>query len=179
MTAGVRIANRFALVLACFATTLLGAQTAATLGSADKVLASNAVPSYSQSLRRATLIENYGKLPLSFEANQGQTDARVKFLSRSSGYSLFLTDGEAVFTLRGKKEKEDDFDRKSGHSNPVPVQLSAKPKPEVESASAVLRMKLAGANHTAKVAGQDELPGRLIQNQTVSVSVSGRIAYAS
>ena len=31
------------------------------------------------------ILENYGKLPLSFEANRGQTDARVKFLSRGSG----------------------------------------------------------------------------------------------
>jgi hypothetical protein len=36
--------------------------------------------------------ETYGKLPLSFEANAGQTDPKVKFLSRGSGYSLFLTD---------------------------------------------------------------------------------------
>ena len=39
-----------------------------------------------------------GKLPLSFEPNQGQTDARVKFLARASGYTLFVTANEAVFT---------------------------------------------------------------------------------
>ncbi len=33
----------------------------------------------------------YGKLPLIFETNQGQTDPQVKFLSRGSGYTLFLT----------------------------------------------------------------------------------------
>jgi len=27
------------------------------------------------------ILDNYGKLPLSFEANHGQTDGRVKFLS--------------------------------------------------------------------------------------------------
>lgn len=42
----------------------------------------------------------YGKLPLSFEANQGQTDGEVKFLSRGSGYSLFLTPTEAVLVLQ-------------------------------------------------------------------------------
>src|SRR5436309_13192783 len=41
----------------------------------------------------------YGKLPLSFEANQGQTDPQVKFLSRGRGYTLFLTPTEAVLTL--------------------------------------------------------------------------------
>ena len=46
------------------------------------------------------IIETYGKLPLSFEANQGQTDSQVKFLSRGSGYSLFLTSTEAVLSLK-------------------------------------------------------------------------------
>src|SRR5438445_5465133 len=43
--------------------------------------------------------EAYGKVPLSFEINQGQTDARVKFLSRGAGYNLFLTPTEAVLSL--------------------------------------------------------------------------------
>ncbi len=43
---------------------------------------------------------SYGKLPLSFGANQGQTDARVKFLARASGYTLFVTADEAVIAGR-------------------------------------------------------------------------------
>jgi hypothetical protein len=39
-------------------------------------------------------------VPLNFEANQGQTNSRVKFLSHGDGYALFLTSHEAVFTLR-------------------------------------------------------------------------------
>jgi len=42
----------------------------------------------------------YGKLPLSFEANQGQTDTRVKFLARVQGYTLFVTSDEAVVAGR-------------------------------------------------------------------------------
>ena len=42
----------------------------------------------------------YGKLPLSFEVNQGQTDATVKFFSRGAGYALFLTGDEAVLAMR-------------------------------------------------------------------------------
>src|SRR5688572_19610321 len=49
---------------------------------------------------KAQVTEAYGKLPLSFEANQGQTDQRVKFLSRGTGYTLFLTSSEAVLSLR-------------------------------------------------------------------------------
>jgi hypothetical protein len=47
----------------------------------------------------------YGKLPLSFEANQGQTDRAVKFLSRGRGYALFLTGDEAVLTLERASQK--------------------------------------------------------------------------
>src|SRR5262249_38784730 len=42
----------------------------------------------------------YGQLPLSFEANQGQTDPQVRFLSRGDGYGLFLTPTQAVLTLQ-------------------------------------------------------------------------------
>src|SRR5215210_2631369 len=49
---------------------------------------------------KARLNEVYGQLPLSFEANVGQTHPQVDFISRGSGYSLLLTPREAVLTLR-------------------------------------------------------------------------------
>jgi hypothetical protein len=45
---------------------------------------------------KARLKEAYGQLPLSFEANVGQADPQVDFISRGSGYTLFLTPREAV-----------------------------------------------------------------------------------
>ena len=44
---------------------------------------------------------SYAKLPLSFEANQGQTDARVKFVSRGPGYTMFLTGDGVALELQG------------------------------------------------------------------------------
>jgi len=77
------------------------------------------------------VMDSYGKLPLSFEANRGQTAREVKFLSRGRGYTLFLTEGAAaVLSLHGKE------------------------------ANAVLRMKLGGANAHARVTGADPLPGK-------------------
>jgi hypothetical protein len=49
---------------------------------------------------KAQAQSNYGKLPLSFEANQGQADAQVKFLAHGQGYVLFLTPTEAVLSLK-------------------------------------------------------------------------------
>lgn len=94
---------------------------------------------------RMLLAENYGKLPLRFEANQGQTDARVKFLSRGAGYTLFLTGTEAVFKLQ--RESLPDAQHK-----PMASLSSAS-----DSGNAVLRMKLVAANPGARVFGRNPL----------------------
>jgi hypothetical protein len=57
---------------------------------------------------KARLVNFYGRLPLSFEANRGQTDPQVKFVSRGQGYTLFLThSGEAVLALRKPTPQRD------------------------------------------------------------------------
>ena len=48
---------------------------------------------------RSRAAQAYGKLPLRFEANTGQTGGQVKFLSRGRGYALFLTSSEALLAL--------------------------------------------------------------------------------
>src|SRR5215510_13746024 len=53
-----------------------------------------------EALSKAEVEAAYGKLPLSFEANRGQTDGQVKFLSRGHGYGLYLTGTETVLKLR-------------------------------------------------------------------------------
>src|SRR3989441_12722620 len=98
---------------------------------------------------KPALLAAYGKLPLSFEANDGQADPQVKFLSRGSGYTLFLTSTETVLTLT----KADAYAKRriSGEAT-----LS---EPE-KRAGTVLRMKLLGANPAPAVAGVGELPGK-------------------
>src|SRR5271157_5069840 len=87
---------------------------------------------------------HYGKIPLGFEANQGQTDPHAQFLSRGSGYSLFLTPDEVILNLERQK----------------PASSSQAPgrKPEATPVD-ILRMKLVGANTGAAVAGVDPQPG--------------------
>ena len=46
----------------------------------------------------------YGKLPISFEPNLGQTDARFNFLARGNGYTLLLTPTGATLGLSGTKK---------------------------------------------------------------------------
>src|SRR6202521_2906728 len=101
---------------------------------------------------QARILDSYGKLPLSFEANHGQADARVKFLSRTSGYSLILTGDEAVLTLSGGK----------AHTHKAKIAGTARTLQSGMAApksGGVLRMKLRNANPAAKVTGVDELAG--------------------
>ena len=52
-------------------------------------------------MTKQSLIKEYGKLPLSFETNQGQVNPKVKFMSRGGGgYTLFLTATEAVLAAK-------------------------------------------------------------------------------
>src|SRR5256712_1884324 len=94
------------------------------------------------------IVQSYGKLPLSFEKNEGQTDSQVQFLSRGRGYTLFLTRTEAVLALRGRE----NVNRYSLRS-PRPTEG------EGQGEGAVLLMQLLGANTESKVTGLDKLPG--------------------
>jgi len=55
---------------------------------------------------RSRMSASYGKLPISFEVNQGQTDGAVQFMARGAGYTLFLTPGEAVLSLIAPQKAE-------------------------------------------------------------------------
>jgi len=101
--------------------------------------------SYAQ---QSQLIANYGKLPLRFEANRGQTDSRVQFVSRGSGYTLFLASGEAVLNLAKPVNSQ------------RPVLGPATDPASPASPQAVVRLQLAGANAQPIVTQEDELPTR-------------------
>ena len=49
----------------------------------------------------------YGKLPLAFTANAGQTDARVRYSAQGAGFSVFLTRREAMLSLRVRASSEE------------------------------------------------------------------------
>ncbi len=87
---------------------------------------------------RVRTASNFAKLPLSFEENRGQTDARVKFLSRGPGYTLFLTNKGAAFA----------FPSRPGGASGSAQQPVA------------LRLRFNHAYAGVQIAGQDELPGK-------------------
>jgi Beta-propeller repeat len=135
----------------------IGAMTLiAALGVTIQTFAQNTQPSDASQIdtkAQTKIVDQYGKLPLSFEANHGQTDSKVEFLSRGHGYSLFLTSNEAVLTL---KKAAPQSRRPKG----LPGREVVGSQKEASAASTVLRMLLAGANETRRVVGAEELPGK-------------------
>ncbi|MFQ5650277.1 MAG: SBBP repeat-containing protein [bacterium] len=72
----------------------------------------------------------FGKLPLAFEANEGQTGDAVQFMARGPGYGLFLTGERVAMSLDGPDE--------TGFG---------------------LHLVLVGANPEAQAEGVERLPG--------------------
>ena len=123
------------------------------------------------------LVASYGKLLLSFEANQGQTASEVKFLARGRGYALFLTGDEAVLELRKSSvvsgqlfvgTKQNPRVRTQG-----PERMGGRPTTDngrrtnsltenrqsrVENQ--VVRLRLVGTKPNAAVTGSEELAGK-------------------
>src|ERR1044071_6533577 len=101
--------------------------------------------------------EAYGKLPISFEVNRGQTDEAVKFLARGSGYNLFLTATEAVLSLRKEapRAESESLMAKAGRGRNSTLLSHA------SSTTSTLRMKLDGANPQAQAKGEEKLPGTI------------------
>jgi beta-propeller repeat-containing protein len=100
---------------------------------------------------RSRARESYGNLAQQFEANRGQTDPRVKFLSRGSGYTLFLTSTEARLTLI-----------KSGsHEGSKKIKALSHLEQEEDPTRIVFSTKFVDANPESRVMGQEDLPGKV------------------
>jgi len=138
------------------------------VGSPRPTLNRNSTPGTRHTALHAShpaLIASYGKLPLSFEANQGQSDNRVKFLSRGPGYALFLTGTEAVLALSQPQNTQRDAPMERwrpagpGGLSQLLTSPGAGKMPALHK-QAVLRMRLVGANPNAEARGLEELRGK-------------------
>jgi uncharacterized repeat protein (TIGR01451 family) len=137
------------LAIACLASECT-AQTADHRAPAAAIASSGNAPSPAAKHKVA---EEYGKLPLSFEANEGQTDPQVKFLSRGAGYELFLLPREAVVILQ-----------KGRHAVPAKKIGPFRDFPEAPKEEAgpveIIRMSLLGAAANAEITGIEQMPGK-------------------
>jgi hypothetical protein len=79
----------FILILAL---SLAGVSSAQSIGAQ--------VPARSRSSERLSNAQFFTRIPMRFEANQGQMDPNTHFVSRGPGYAAFLTSGGMVLSLR-------------------------------------------------------------------------------
>ncbi len=135
---------------------IVGLSTSATTTPLDKVsspVAPTVTSATQNQLDEATkvrVLEAFGKLPLSFEANQGQVDKQVNFLARGSGYSVFLTPTQAVLTLRATRTQPSTLNHQPG----------AEPESVAKADTSVLRLQLVNSNPTALVKGLEQLSSK-------------------
>jgi hypothetical protein len=108
---------------------------------------------------KARVVEEYGRIPLSFEANAGQMDSRVKFLSRGPGYNLFLTGDEAVLELRKAEARRSEAEIRKSQFETGNWKIETGER------------KLESRN--SKLASATGIPRPLIPHQKAAVHVSG------
>jgi hypothetical protein len=107
-------------------------------------------------------LAHFGRIPLCFEANEGQTDPQVQFLARGPGYTVFLTATEAVLALHSGRPNANPQHRVALPGSPSWIDRSTSPLPgkrEADGGRAVVRMQLVGSNPAAYAQGADRLPG--------------------
>jgi hypothetical protein len=101
---------------------------------------------------RVAVQKKYGKLPMSFEVNEGQTDPRVSYLTRGQGYQMFFEADRATMRLNSLNQ--------SSKGRPYSKNLiETHAKKENKAKSTVLSMNLIGANKAAKAEAMEKLPG--------------------
>lgn len=95
----------------------------------------------------------YGKLPLAFEKNRGQSNREVLYASHGRGYGLFLTAHEAVLALRHNRHPRSS---RTGDMSFRDFQSRGQ-----TDKTSVIRMNFEGANSATRVGAIDHLPGRV------------------
>jgi hypothetical protein len=89
----------------------------------------------------------YGKLPLHFEANQGQTESAVKFLARGKGYGVFLRPAEVMLNVRKPSIAEG---RRQADKAAAPLATK----------TAAVRIQFMGSQPAPEIVGEQPLPGK-------------------
>jgi hypothetical protein len=125
--------------------------------------------------------EAYGKLPMSFEENQGQTAREVRYVARGGGYELFLTPQEAVIALRPGEHLDFSPKHRSAYLRALREQRRAA---QTQTMTAI-RLRLEGANPEPQIHGSDRLPTRVNyftgsdpKNWHTDIPAYARVKYA-
>jgi len=95
----------------------------------------------------------YGKIPLYFEKNHGQIDTKVKYLSRCFSSDIFFTPEGIAMVLNSSEDNNKKQLTKKNKNNKRPT--------GEDITSSVFKFSFVDANNDIKIAGQDELAGKV------------------
>jgi Beta-propeller repeat/Abnormal spindle-like microcephaly-assoc'd, ASPM-SPD-2-Hydin len=125
----------------------------------------------------------YARLPLTFEANQGQAGSDVKFLSHGQGYTALLTAGGMTLSFRGSAATVAASTPQNATSQGSTNENSAS---QSSSAAATVQFALVGASRNLAVTGENPQPGKVnyfLGNAPTqwltNVPIYGRVRYAN
>jgi hypothetical protein len=179
-------ASAFA-VLACTLLLAAGVRTIRNAAHSSSAKTAAAVaPSFSSATtsnaEHRRVLDSYGKLPLSFIENQGQTAQEVRYTSHGGQYDLFLTSSEAVIALRHTKR----YDMSPRHRSMSVKQIRADRKAAKDATTTTaLRMQFENANPNPQISPADKLSGKVnyyIGNDPskwhVGVATYSRVKYS-
>jgi hypothetical protein len=99
---------------------------------------------------RTQAAAQYSSLPLTFQANQGQTASQVKFLSQGRGYTAFLTASGMMLSLRPSEGVA-----RQSLAQGTSLRTAAAQSP------AMLQFTLVGAASNPVVTGEEMQPGKV------------------
>ncbi|WP_293395863.1 Calx-beta domain-containing protein, partial [Nevskia sp.] len=103
----------------------------------------------------AASVANYGRIPISFEPNRGQSAGNMAFVARGPGFSLGLNTEGATVRLNRPAAKD-------AGSQETAVNLAdkhaANADPTVDT-TATLKLRLVGANEKPALVAENKLPG--------------------
>jgi hypothetical protein len=175
-----------ALILMCAVATSFGLAEWKSLPTAT--IATHETPKAITKEAHPKPADEYGALPLSFEANRGQTDASVQFVSHGAGYALFLTKSEAVIELRQQDagtpalQKMKPAKRKLFESRKF---YRGSPRSRKSRKTQTIRVAIAGAKSDPKIEAFEELPGKnnyFVGNDSTKwrtgIPTFGRVKYS-
>ncbi len=108
-------------------------------------------PETSDQAANSQVITKLAGLPLGFEPNRGQMDPAVKYATKGSRYTLFLTSSEAVFALPERIEMPSSL-------KSIATQTTARQTSQASTWRAIT-MQFVGARSTTDFSATDRLPG--------------------
>lgn len=130
-----------------------GSTSVGTLVAGDGRRTNVALPDISgkeseKTVSEAKLLDDFGKTPLNFEINAGQTDSQIKFLTRGTNYNLLLTSNEAILKLSAPSRET-----KVKKNKPKNSILNGNELPDT------VKVSFKDSDPEARVTGLGELPG--------------------